>query len=107
MKYIVISSFKDLTDNEHVYSVGDEFPRAGKKIEEITEERLQELTTCGNKKGRELIKKLEVEENKDKKTKNNSKTGTTEKTETENSEQGTENSEQSIENSEQSTEKEN
>ena len=42
--YIVVSSFKDLTDNEFEYTVGDEFPRKERDINDITKERLEELT---------------------------------------------------------------
>ena len=61
--YIVVSSFKDLTDNEFEYTVGDEFPRKERNINDITKERLEELTTNKNKKGRILIKEINTEEN--------------------------------------------
>lgn len=61
--YIVVSSFKDLTDNEFEYTVGDEFPRKERDINDITKERLEELTTNKNKKGRILIKEINTEEN--------------------------------------------
>lgn len=62
MKYIVISSFKDLTDNSFEYKVGDFFPREGRAINEITEERLKQLLTPNNQKGRILIKEIKAEE---------------------------------------------
>lgn len=61
--YIVVSSFKDLTDNEFEYTVGDEFPRKERNINDITKERLEELTTNKNKKRRILIKEINTEEN--------------------------------------------
>ena len=60
--YIVISSFKDLTDNEFEYAVGDPFPREGRTIDEISKERLEQLTSKNNKKGRILIKNIASEE---------------------------------------------
>ena len=62
MKYIVVSSFKDLEDNEHVYRVGDTYPREGKNIEDISKERIEQLTTTNNKRGRVLIKEIGIEE---------------------------------------------
>ena len=61
--YIVVSSFKDLTDNEFEYTVGDEFPRKERSINDITKDRLEELTTKKNKKGKILIKEINVERN--------------------------------------------
>lgn len=60
--YIVISSFKDLTDNEFEYVVGDPFPREGRAIDEISKERLEQLTSKNNKKGRILIKNIASDE---------------------------------------------
>lgn len=60
--YIVISSFKDLQDNEHIYEIGDIYPHEGKDINEITKERIEELKTSKNKKGRILIKELDLKE---------------------------------------------
>ncbi len=62
MKYMVVSAFKDLEDNEHIYIVGDEYPRADKSIDEISKERIEQLTTTNNKKGRVLIKEIKAEE---------------------------------------------
>lgn len=73
--YIVISSFKDLTDNEFEYAVGDPFPREGRTIDEISKERLEQLTSKNNKKGRILIKNIASEEVE---TEKSGKTGTEE-----------------------------
>jgi len=43
--YKVIKSFTDLQDDNHLYQIGDTFPREGK---EVTEIRLQELSTTTN-----------------------------------------------------------
>ena len=59
MKYIVVNAFKDLEDNEHIYKVGDEYPRAGREIDEISKERIDQLTTTNNKRERVLIIKVE------------------------------------------------
>ena len=76
--YIVISSFKDLTDNQFEYMVGDLFPREGRTINEISNERLEQLTSKNNKKGRVLIKNIELEttktENTEEETKETEKT---------------------------------
>ena len=50
----VIKSFIDLQDGNHLYQVGDTFPREGK---EVTEIRLQELSTTANKQRVPLIEK--------------------------------------------------
>lgn len=50
--YKVIVSFADLKDKNHVYNVGDTFPRKGL---EVTEERLAELSGKENKRGIPLI----------------------------------------------------
>ena len=68
MGYIVISSFKDLEDNEYLYKVGDMYPHNGKDIKEISEERIDELKTNKNKKGIPLIKLIEIEEKPEEKT---------------------------------------
>lgn len=44
--YKVIESFADLHDNDHVYNVGDVFPRDGV---EVSEDRIRELATAANK----------------------------------------------------------
>ena len=59
MKYIVIHSFKDLQDNEHIYQVGDFYPR--KDIKDVSDERIEELLSANNKIGKSLIKVIEIE----------------------------------------------
>lgn len=53
MAYTVIKPFMDLQDNKHVYKVGDAFPHPGYKA---SEDRLRELSTTENKKGKVFIK---------------------------------------------------
>jgi hypothetical protein len=48
----VVHAFADLTDNNHVYKVGDEFPREGA---EVSKERAAELKSSNNKIGKPLI----------------------------------------------------
>lgn len=62
MKYVVINAFTDLEDNEHIYSVGDKYPHDARNISEISQERLEQLTTTNNKRQRILIKEIETEE---------------------------------------------
>lgn len=50
--YKVIKLFADLQDNNHVYNVGDEYPRKGLKV---TDERVAELAGSNNKQGCPLI----------------------------------------------------
>lgn len=50
--YRVIEFFTDLQDNNHAYSVGDEFPRTGAVA---SPERIKELSGVNNKRGRALI----------------------------------------------------
>lgn len=60
MSYTVIKSFHDLTDknggNYHFYSVGDTYPRRGKKP---GEKRIKELLGADNAQGTPLIKEKE------------------------------------------------
>ena len=51
--YKVIHSFKDLQDNEHIYKIGDIYPRKGVQADK---ERIDELKTAKNKIGKPLIK---------------------------------------------------
>jgi len=51
MNYKVIRSFRDLEDDNHVYQVGDKFPRKGRS----KKERLEELAGNENKIGEPLI----------------------------------------------------
>lgn len=69
--FIVINAFLDLQDAEHLYDVGDVYPRDGV---EPSEERIKELLGSDNRQGQSLIKavktapadtKLEVESDKE------------------------------------------
>lgn len=57
-KHEVIHRFKDLQDNNHIYKVGDIYPREGL---EPTKKRIKELSTDKNKIGKVLIRKKEEE----------------------------------------------
>ena len=48
----VIKLFADLQDGNHVYNVGDEYPRKGLKV---TDGRIAELAGSNNKQGTPLI----------------------------------------------------
>lgn len=52
MKYVVIKKFKDLLDTNHLYEIGDEYPRSGSKA---TQKRIAELSGSKNKAGHPLI----------------------------------------------------
>lgn len=52
MRYKVIVRFIDLKDNNHVYNVGDDYPRVGKDVSEV---RINELKSSNNKRGIPLI----------------------------------------------------
>ena len=56
MKYIVLSEFADLQDEEHVYGIGDEYPRKGYSP---SAERVDELSTWKNLLHKPLIQKVE------------------------------------------------
>lgn len=56
-KYKVICKFKDLQDSNHIYNIGDTYPRKGKRPKK---ERIEELLSSNNKVGKPLI--VEVEE---------------------------------------------
>ena len=55
MRAVVIQKFIDTTDN-HMYCVGDEFPRAG---HDVSWDRVQELASPNNKSGVAVVKVLE------------------------------------------------
>lgn len=57
-KYKVIHQFRDLQDNDHVYKVGDKYPRKGR----ATKARLEELSSDENKIGVPLIEEVEGED---------------------------------------------
>lgn len=52
-RYKVINAFKDLQDNEYLYTVGDVYPREGYIPDK---KRIDELKGSKNKIGRSLIK---------------------------------------------------
>lgn len=60
-KYRVVKAFSDLEDNGHVYWDGDEFPRSGFSV---TDARIKELSTDGNKQGIPLIACIKEQEEK-------------------------------------------
>lgn len=45
MKYVVIKDFTDLQDKNHIYRVGDKYPRKGR----VKNERVEELSSSANK----------------------------------------------------------
>lgn len=53
--YRVIKAFRDLKDNNHVYSVGDTFPHNGV---EVDAERIAELSSDKNRLGVPLIEEI-------------------------------------------------
>lgn len=53
--YKVIHLFTDLQDDNHLYNIGDSFPREGLQV---SEGRLQELSSYQNKQGKPLIEKV-------------------------------------------------
>lgn len=54
MKYVVIKKFRDLQDNDHIYEVGEKYPRKGKP----NKERVKELLSNKNKIGEPLIEEV-------------------------------------------------
>lgn len=56
MSYEVVVTFTDLQDGEHLYNVGDEYPRTGYKP---STKRIDELSGANNKRGKPLIKALQ------------------------------------------------
>lgn len=52
MKYRAVIDFVDTQDNNHVYKIGDEFPRLGM---EVTDARIDELIGSNNKLKRSVI----------------------------------------------------
>lgn len=61
--YKVVKAFADLQDKEHLYGVGDEYPRAGL---EVSKNRIAELEGANNLQGVPLIEKV-VQKRKSKK----------------------------------------
>lgn len=62
--YKVIKLFADLQDGNHVYNVGDEFPRKGVSV---TDARIAELAGSNNKQGTPLIAEVKPAAQKAKK----------------------------------------
>lgn len=58
MGYKVINAFTDLQDNNHLYTVGDIYPRDGV---EVLPSRIKELASTDNKRGEVLIQAQETE----------------------------------------------
>lgn len=77
MKYKVVHRFRDLQDNDHIYKVGDTYPRKEIKIEDVSPERIQELSGTQNK-----IGKILIEAEKEEKQEVKEKEATTEKEKT-------------------------
>ena len=55
--YRVIYKFKDLQDNDHIYEVGDKFPRKGLVVDDA---RIAELAGSENKLGAPLIEEVKA-----------------------------------------------
>jgi hypothetical protein len=60
--YKCIIFFKDLHDKSFEYRPGDIFPRSGLKV---SKERIEELLSTNNRRGKPLIEKVEETELKD------------------------------------------
>ncbi|KGL45058.1 hypothetical protein EP56_05735 [Listeriaceae bacterium FSL A5-0209] len=54
MKYRVIVDFTDLEDKNHIYRIGDAYPRSGKR----KKERIEALLSADNKRSEPLIMAL-------------------------------------------------
>lgn len=61
-KYKVIQNFRDLEDENHVYSVNDKFPRKGR----TKKARVEELLSSDNALGKPVIEEIVEEESKKK-----------------------------------------
>lgn len=55
--FLVDKTFTDLQDNNHLYGVGDKYPRKGY---EPTPERVAELASRNNKRGEILIREVKA-----------------------------------------------
>lgn len=64
MMYKVVKLFTDLQDNNHLYNVGDTYPREGF---EVLPSRVKELSGKNNLQGTPLIEKIEEEQKESKK----------------------------------------
>ena len=58
--YKVIEYFEDGQDNRHPYSAGDTFPREGVTV---SEERLAQLSSTNNRRGKVLIEEIAPSKN--------------------------------------------
>lgn len=56
MKYKVLKYFEDLQDDRYPYHEGDIFPRDGF---DVSEERIAELSSDANRRGKPLIEKVD------------------------------------------------
>jgi hypothetical protein len=56
--YIALEHFTDMQDNNFKYNPGDKFPRTGL---EVSEERLKELSSNENRRGKAMIKLVKEE----------------------------------------------
>lgn len=63
--YRVVKAFTDLQDNNFLYNVGDEYPRKGVSV---LPSRIKELATAANRRKEILIKEVEDDKPKPKKT---------------------------------------
>lgn len=57
MAYKVIKKFRDLKDGNHIYEIGDDFPRSGA---EVAAARIKELASSKNRIGVPLIESVKV-----------------------------------------------
>ena len=57
MAYKVIKKFRDLKDGNHIYEIGDDFPRSGA---EVAAARIKELASSKNRIGVPLIEAVKV-----------------------------------------------
>lgn len=55
--YTVIHMFRDKADGGRIYCPGDNYPRAGY---DVSSERLMQLSSCNNARGKPLIKAVEA-----------------------------------------------
>ena len=56
--YKALTSFTDLQDNNYRYHVGDVFPHKGAKV---TDERIAELSSSNNRRGKPVIEEIHEE----------------------------------------------
>ncbi|MCG1795942.1 hypothetical protein K4S62_01665 [Staphylococcus epidermidis] len=56
-KYEVLHKFIDLEDKNKVYNAGDTYPKSANK--KVSHDRILDLSTSDNKRGKALIKEIE------------------------------------------------